>query len=180
MSAGDARDDGAVVAFARPPIQRSTVVAAERGRAFDVFVRRLADWWPLTPFSVGGDRVRTVVVEEGVGGKVTEVWDDGTERVWGDVLEWDEPASFVMTWNVTGTPTVVALRFAQVSDAVTKVDLEHRGWDKLTEAELGEDCAIPGGYRGGAFHQGWAEILGRFQDHVDRASSTGTEPGRQR
>lgn len=176
MSTQGRSDDATVVALDRPPIRQSAVVAADRSRTFDVFVRRMAQWWPLTPFSRGGERVQTVVVDEAVGGRVAEVWDDGTSWTWGDVVEWDEPTSFAMTWNVTGTPTVVALRFQRVTDGITRVELEHRGWDRLTEAELGEDCAIAGGYRSGAFHRGWEEILRRFTDTVEGRARRATAP----
>lgn len=157
-----ASPDDNVVQLARPPIRQSIVVNGPRERAFDVFVRRMVEWWPLVPFSIGHDRVRAVEIEERVGGQVIETWDDGTTQVWGDVLAWDEPTTFSMTWNVTGTPTIVELRFVEVADAVTRVELEHRGWERLTEAELGEDCAVPGGYFGGAFHEGWREILSHY------------------
>lgn len=160
-------DDSNVLPFARPPIRQSTVVNGACERAFDVFVRRIAEWWPLVPFSRGHHRVRSVDIEERVGGQIVERWDDGTTWVWGDVLTWDEPSSFVMTWNVTGTPTVVELRFARIADTLTRVELEHRGWEHLSEAELGDECAVPGGYFGGAFHTGWQEILSRFKDAME-------------
>jgi len=31
---------------------------------------------------------------------------------------------------------------------------------RLTEEQLGQDCALPGGYLGGAYREGWARILG--------------------
>jgi hypothetical protein len=40
--------------------------------------------------------------------------------------------------------------------------VEHRGWEALTEEQLGEDCALPGGYTGGSYAAGWALILGRL------------------
>jgi hypothetical protein len=42
---------------------------------------------------------------------------------------------------------------------LTRVAVEHRGWDNLTDEQLGEDCALPGGYRSGAYATGWARIL---------------------
>jgi hypothetical protein len=71
-----------------------------------------------------------------------------------------------MTWNVTGTPTEVELRFVALDEATTRVDLEHRGWDRLPPEELRAACALPGGYSGGAFERGWATILGAFADAV--------------
>ncbi|HEY4226584.1 MAG TPA: SRPBCC domain-containing protein [Pseudolysinimonas sp.] len=151
-----------VIPLARPPIRQSIVVRQLREATFATFVRRIGDWWPLTPFSSGTDRVVRVEFEEHVGGRIYEIWDDGTERDWGQVLEWRPPERFVMTWNITGEPTDVELRFTDLDDGSTRVDLEHRGWERLTEAQLGEDCALPGGYLGGSFTRGWATILRRF------------------
>ena len=148
----------------RPPIRRSIDVEADRDRTFRVFVDRLAEWWPLDPFSAGGSaRIATVTVDRHVGGTVTERWHDGTTHDWGTLLAWDPPAGLTMTWNVTGTPTEVELRFVALAETRTRVDLEHRGWDRLTRGELGEDCALPGGYTGGAFTRGWATILDAFR-----------------
>ena len=38
----------------------------------------------------------------------------------------------------------------------------HRGWEALTQEQVGEDCALPGGYSSGAYASGWARILGCF------------------
>jgi hypothetical protein len=162
-----ARGERAVIPLRRPPIRQSTLVGGTRQHTFEVFTRRMADWWPVVPFSAGGERVRSILLEESVGGTVVEVWDDGTTRAWGDVVEWDPPTGFTMTWNVTGTPTFVTLRFQAVADRLTRVELEHHGWERLTEAELGADCALPGGYDGGAFHEGWRRVLDRFRAVLD-------------
>lgn len=170
--ATEPQDGGTVSALRRPPIRQSTVVASTRTHTFGVFTRRMADWWPVVPFSYGGDRVRSIRLEEAEGGEVVEVWDDGTTRVWGEVVEWDPPTGLTMTWNVTGTPTLVTLRFLALADGLTRVELEHHGWERLTEAELGADCALPGGYDGGAFHEGWRRVLDRFRAAVEDASTT--------
>jgi uncharacterized protein YndB with AHSA1/START domain len=148
----------------RPPIRRSTLVRSDAGHTFRVFTEQLAGWWPLVPFSVGRERVRDVTLEPRAGGRVYETWDDGTTREWGEILQWQPPSGLTMTWNATGTPTSVELRFRALGARLTEVQLEHRGWDALTERELGEDCALPGGYLGGSFAQGWAAILDRLRD----------------
>ncbi|NHC44935.1 hypothetical protein G9H72_06650 [Motilibacter sp. K478] len=146
----------------RPPVRQSVVVRSDRAHTFDVFVRTLGTWWPLQPFSIGGEQARQVVLERQVGGRVFETWDDGSTRDWGTVLTWDPPERFAMTWLVTGAPTEVELTFAALAPALTRVAVEHRGWEALSEAQLTAACALPDGYAGGAFTQGWALILGRF------------------
>ena len=51
------------------------------------------------------------------------------------------------------------LTFTAVGPSLTRVAVEHRGWEALSEAQLREDCAEPGGYAAGAFTTGWARIL---------------------
>ncbi|MHC1559628.1 SRPBCC domain-containing protein [Actinomycetospora sp. C-140] len=146
----------------RPPIRQATTVRSGRAHTFDVFVATIGQWWPLQPYSAGKDRVREVLVEQRVDGRVYERWDDGTEVDWGRLLAWSPPERFVMTWNITPLPTEVELTFTALGPSLTRVAVEHRGWEALSEAQLGEDCARPGGYRGGAFVRGWEEILGAF------------------
>ena len=156
-----------VLAFVRPPIRKSIVVRRDRDAVFDTFVRTLDRWWPLRPFSMGEDKVAAVTFERWVGGRVYETWRDGTEREWGVVLDWTPPERFVMTWNASGTPTEVELRFTTEEAERTRVDLEHRGWEKLSEEQLRADCALPGGYLGGSFSRGWDVILQRLLDAAE-------------
>ena len=158
---------GDLLAFERPPVRQSTTVAATRAHTFETFTGRLAQWWPLDPFSFGGsEQIRMVTIEPRVAGDVVEHWHDGSQRVWGTLLTWDPPAGFSMTWNVTGEPTEVELRFVELEYRLTRVDLEHRGWERLTSAQLEAACALPGGYAGGAFNEGWARILAAFEESI--------------
>jgi hypothetical protein len=45
--------------------------------------------------------------------------------------------------------------------------VEHRGWEALSEAQLREDCAQPGGYAAGAFATGWTRILAALAEAID-------------
>jgi hypothetical protein len=64
-----------------------------------------------------------------------------------------------MSWNITSVATEVELQFKALGPALTRVAVEHRGWEALTEEQLAQDCALPGGYAGGSFDRGWARIL---------------------
>jgi hypothetical protein len=44
--------------------------------------------------------------------------------------------------------------------ALTRVSVEHRSWERLTHEQLAKDCALPGGYLGGSYQEGWTRILG--------------------
>lgn len=161
------------LAFRRPPVRQSTVVRASIAHTFEVFTGCLDSWWPLDPFSYGGAaRIASVTLDARPGGAVTELWHDGTEHTWGRLLRWDPPVGFAMTWNITGQPTEVELTFTAHHQDLTVVELEHRGWDKLSNDELKAACALPGGYLGGAFREGWTRILSRFADAVEGSEPT--------
>ena len=95
-----------------PPGRQSTLVRSDVRHTFDTFVRTIGVWWPVSPFSAGQDRVRDVTIDQHPGGRVYETWDDGTEVDWGELLAWEPPARFVMTWAMTPVPTEVELSFA--------------------------------------------------------------------
>jgi len=150
-----------------PPVRQATIVRSDRAHTFDTFIRTIGVWWPLQPFSAGRERVRDVTVEQQLGGRVYETWDDGTVVVWGELLAWEPPSRFVMTWNGTPAVTEVELVFTALGPALTRVTVEHRGWENLTDEQLAEDCALPGGYRSGAYATGWERILRYFTAAVE-------------
>ena len=152
----------AATAMPRPPVRQSTLVRSSRQHTFEVFVRTIGTWWPVDPFSAGRDRVRDVTFEERAGGRVYETWQDGTEIEWGTLLAWEPPGRFVMTWSVTLVATEVELTFAELGPALTRVTATHRGWERLTDEQLARNCALPGGYAGGAYRKGWAQVLDRL------------------
>lgn len=143
----------------RPPVRQATLVRSSVEHTFDVFVRTIGVWWPRQPYSVGGDRVRDVTVEPHVGGRVYETWEDGTVREWGRLLAWQPPHRLVMSWVCSPATTEVELTFAEIGPSLTRVAVEHRGWEALSAEQLAQDCAQPGGYASGGFDRGWATIL---------------------
>jgi uncharacterized protein YndB with AHSA1/START domain len=158
----DRQAPGTVTAPRRPPVRQSIVVRSGRRHTFEAFVRTIGIWWPVTPFSAGRDWVRDVTFEQRQGGRVYETWQDGTGVDCGEVLAWAPPERFVMTWNMTSVVAEVELTFAELTPMLTRVAVEHRGWQQLTEEQLAQDCALPGGYLGGVYREGWARILGRL------------------
>ena len=155
------------LARAAPPVHQATTVRADVTRTFDVFVREIGAWWPVEPFSTGGTRVRDVSMDRRLGGKVVETWDDGTAHEWGELVAWDPPHGFTMSWLLTAEPTEVELTFRPLGAALTRVSVEHRGWERMTEEQLGGACALPEGYRGGSYVRGWSMILERLVEHAD-------------
>jgi hypothetical protein len=164
-------EPGRVTALHRPPVRQSATVRSDARHTFETFVRTIGAWWPAIPFSAGQDRVREVTMEQRAGGRVYETWADGTELDWGELLAWEPPERFVMTWTGTPVPTEVELSFAALGPALTRVTVEHRGWEAMTEEQLAEDCALPGGYTSGAYSTGWSRILDHFAAAIAPAAT---------
>ena len=137
-------------------IRKSLVVDCGVERAFDVFTRQIGSWWPLGTYSIGGDTITEVVVEEHVGGRIFERHSDGGEGEWGRVLAWEPPGRFAMTWypgHDASQATELDVRFTGEGGG-TRVDLEHSGWEILgaraAEARTGYDA-------------GWGEVFGFYE-----------------
>jgi hypothetical protein len=137
------------------PVQQSITVRSAIEHTFDVFVRRLDEWWPTGTHSLGLERVRKVVFEEQAGGRVYEVLDDGTDNTWGTVLVFDRPHRFRLTWDIA-SGTEVEVTFRSLGPALTRVELVHSGWERLTMDQMAAAT------RRGSYDQGWAKILGLF------------------
>lgn len=121
------------------PIHASVTVNRDPESAFRVFTLDMGTWWPTQRHSMAVDeyegrvKVESIVVEEREGGRIYEVMSDGTEGTWATILTWDPPRRLVLAWkpNVSDNPpTEIDVTFTQDGDG-TRVDLEHRGWERL-------------------------------------------------
>ena len=138
-----------------PPVRRSVVVPLDAAAAFDLFVRRIAEWWPLANRSVAGAGAVACFVEVFAGGRVYERTHDGAEHSWGHVLDCDPPHRIRFAWH-PGQPEsgaqVVEVTFL-ADGAGTRVELEHREWERAgAQAE----------FLHGRFSGGWQAVLARF------------------
>jgi uncharacterized protein YndB with AHSA1/START domain len=139
-------------------IQKSIVVKTGAERAFRVFTEGIDTWWPRT-HHIGASPMKKTVLEGRSGGRCYTEQEDGTESDWGQVLEWDPPRRFVMAWQVSpmwqyepdlAKSSEVEVRFTAERDGATRVDLEHRyferhgaGWEQM-KAQID----APGGWGG--------------------------------
>ena len=124
------------------PIVRSVVVPLGPEAAFELFTTRMDTWWPREhsraqeELADEGVRLERVEFQGRVGGGVLEHLSDGRTLPWAEVIAWDPPRRFVMAWKPHGRPqppTEVEVRFIAHAEG-TLVELEHRGWERLTEA----------------------------------------------
>jgi uncharacterized protein YndB with AHSA1/START domain len=140
------------------PVRKTVTVTASPEHAFRVFTDRIADWWPLELHSVGaeflGIRPESVAFE---GGRLVEHMEGGREAPWAEVLTWEPPHRLVLAWKPNPNreaPTEIEVTFTPVPSGGTRVDLEHRGWERLGE----------GGREARDGYSDWERVLARFAD----------------
>lgn len=138
-----------------PPVEKSILVPWDRTTAFARFTERIHEWWPLKTHAVDPDRVRSCAIEPREGGRIFEVWDDGTERPWGKVTEWDPPRRLAFTWHPgrsEETRQEVRITFHEEGDG-TRLELVHSGWHRL--GEKAEETRRQ-------YSPGWDHVLERY------------------
>lgn len=115
------------------PIRLTIPLDCPAEHAFDVWTRRIADWWPAdhTVSAVDG---LTVILEPRAGGRIYERTADGTEHDWGEVTVWQPPRRLVYLWHLRrdrADATEVDLRFIAMDGGRSRVEIVHRGWERL-------------------------------------------------
>ena len=143
-----------------PPVLRSAHVARPLDETFAVFTRQIGAWWPLPTHGLFGGDAGGLGFE---GGLLVERAVDGRTCVWGEVLHWDPPHRVVLTWH-PGTDaddaSEVEVRFTASDGGGTRVELEHRGWERFGDSAM----LRRHGYVGpGA----WGHVLDHFADVAD-------------
>lgn len=147
------------------PIHLAFEVECPVDHAFDVWTSRFGQWWPLD-HTVSAEEGLTVVLEGRPGGRIFERRVGGQEHDWGAVTIWEPPTRLGYTWHLNGDPsdaTDVEIRFLPAAEGATRVEIEHRGWERL-------------GARGEQWrernHGGWAGLLPHY------IAATAGAPGR--
>jgi uncharacterized protein YndB with AHSA1/START domain len=143
-----------------PPVLRSAHVARPVHETFAVFTRQIGAWWPLPTHGMFGADAGAITFEDG---HLVERAVDGRTCVWGEVLQWDPPHLLVLTWHPgrdSGDASEVEVRFTPSDGGGTRVELEHRGWERFGESAV----LRRHGYVGpGA----WGHVLDHFADLAD-------------
>jgi uncharacterized protein YndB with AHSA1/START domain len=125
------------------PIRRSIRGRCSVEHAFQVFTEGMSDWWPLETHSRAVDEQREgltatgVEVERHVGGHIWELLSNGERLPWGEIVAWEPPRRLLVAWRPNANPfppTELEITFAAEAGAA-RVTLEHRGWERLVQAE---------------------------------------------
>ena len=132
------------------PLHLSFEVACPADRAFTIWTAATSTWWP-TSHTVSTEPGLAVIFEPRVGGRVFERTADGTEHDWGRIVAWEPPHRLVYSWHLRvdrSDATEVEIRFTHLDRTTTRVDIEHRGWDRLGARGLDRRDANGAGWAG--------------------------------
>ncbi len=138
------------------PIRISFEVACPVDRAFSIWTADTARWWPSAATVSEAEGVE-VIFENRPGGRIFERTPSGEEHDWGWITGWEPPHRLVYQWHIKvdrSDATEVEIRFHPAGERLTRVEIEHRGWERL-------------GARGPGWrevnHGGWSGVLPSFK-----------------
>jgi hypothetical protein len=137
------------------PLRLSFVVECPVEHAFSTWTARTALWWPPS-HTVTAESGLEVVFENRLGGRIFERTTAGLEVDWGEITVWEPPHRLGYLWHIRmdrSDATEVEIRFAGEGSSTTRVDIEHRGWERL--GARGPDWRD-------ANRQGWAGVLPHY------------------
>jgi uncharacterized protein YndB with AHSA1/START domain len=121
-----------------PPVRKTINVSTSAERAFHVFTEGFDTWWPRS-HSIGKSGLQKAIIETRLGGRCYQQSVDGTECDWGRILVWEPPQRFVLAWQLNpkweyepdmAKASEVEISFTPEPDGSTRVDLEHRHFDR--------------------------------------------------
>jgi uncharacterized protein YndB with AHSA1/START domain len=150
------------------PLRFEFEVACPLEDAFDLWTRRTSSWWPVS-HTVSAEPGLQVIFEGRPGGRIFERTPGGREVEWGEITVWEPPHRLGYLWYIRkdrADATEVEIRFKGGGQAPTRVEIEHRGWERLgsggpswREANLG----------------GWNGVLPHFVAMCSRTAAAATD-----
>jgi hypothetical protein len=151
------------------PIRQAVTVRCAPERAFTLFTEGIGTWWPLdgysravNEFEPGSVSAKELRFEPRLGGSIVEYLSDGQALPWAEVTVWRPPQEVVMAWrphSLPEPPTELAAMFTALEDSTTLVELEHRGWDRVSRTFRDELYDV--------YVRGWVTTLGLFAAVAD-------------
>jgi len=149
------------------PVRKTITVNATVDRAFEVYTKGFDTWWPRS-HHIGKSPMKKAIIEPKAGGRCYSEQVDGTECDWGRILEWEPPTRLLMAWQIMpewgyqpdlSKASEVEIRFTPVGDGQTRVDLEHRHFERMGPGGASMRTAVDG-------QMGWGELLTLFADKL--------------
>lgn len=151
------------------PMRRIVNIDCSVERAYAAFTEGFSEWWPQD-YTWSGELLETISIEPREGGRCFEIGPQGFHCDWGRVLRWAPPERIAFTWQIRPDrvpepnpdhASEVEVRFTAQGASGTKVELEHRAFNRHEE---GAEA-----YRAGmASAEGWGFILKRYKEFCER------------
>jgi hypothetical protein len=132
------------------PLRFAFEVACPVEDAFDLWTRRTSSWWPPS-HTVTGERGLQVIFEGRTGGRIFERTPSGREVDWGEITVWEPPRRLCYLWYIRtdrSDATEVEIRFNGSGEPPTRIEIEHRGWERLGSPGAGWRDANQAGWNG--------------------------------
>jgi uncharacterized protein YndB with AHSA1/START domain len=151
------------------PVRQSVTVRATPAAAFAIFTDDFDSWWPRS-HHIGRSPMKKAFVEGRAGGRCYTLQEDGTECDWGTVLVWEPPRRLVLAWQISAgwqyepdlaKSSEVEVQFTALADGRTRVDLEHRGFERMGPAGGAMRSAVDS-------PNGWTGTLALYVARVER------------
>jgi hypothetical protein len=147
------------------PLRLSFHLHCPAAHAFHVWTAKIGLWWPAD-HTVSAEAGLDVVLEPRVGGRIFERTAAGAEYDWGEITTWEPPRRLGYLWHLRrdrADATEVEITFVDDGDDTTRVDIEHRGWDRL--GALGADWRD-------ANLAGWTSLIPHLVAYLDLAGES--------
>jgi len=144
-------------------VKADVTVNVSQKKAFEVFTQQYASWVPDGQY-LSPQRPTAVVIEPKADGRFFERAADGKESDWGRVRVFESPSRFVFGWHLNTNWQFVAdpnqaseveVRFIPDGPSKTRVELEHRHFDRHGDGAEGLRAAV-------ASEGGWPLTLQAF------------------
>jgi activator of Hsp90 ATPase-like protein len=150
------------------PIRQTVTVRSDPERAFHLFTEQMGTWWPVEAYSRAASefeeedvQVASLEFQPRLGGSILEHMSDDRTLPWADIVAWDPPHSVLLAWRPHSEPeppTEVEVTFT-AGELGTLVQVEHRGWERLSE-DFGKELHE-------IYVRGWVTTLGCFAAAAD-------------
>lgn len=153
------------------PVRKTVTVEATPQHAFAVFTAGIDRWWPKT-HGIGAAPLRESIIEPFVGGRWYTRHEDGSEVVVGHVRAWEPGRRFVVSWEISADwrpepraafASEVEVIFASEGDNRTRVELEHRDFERMGPE--------PGEKMRDAVDGGWPAMLALYAAEASKGGS---------
>jgi uncharacterized protein YciI/uncharacterized protein YndB with AHSA1/START domain len=135
---------------ALPPLHREVTVALDPQQAFELFTKRIGDWWPMAMLSVFGQGSSVAFTDDG---RLLERHGEQATS-WGEVTEWEPGERLAITWHPghgEDEASHLTVTFSAYGEQ-TLVTLVHTGWEAYDDA-----ITVRDEYAGG-----WPKVLAQF------------------